>query len=62
MPDDSFYMLGFNGQYTVIVPSRRLVIVRLGDDHAPEQGIRAFAGFVGDVVRAVDQEAALSRQ
>jgi len=30
MPDDAYYMLGFNGQAVVVVPSRDLVIVRLG--------------------------------
>jgi len=30
MPDDAFYMLGHNGQVVAMVPSRNLVIVRLG--------------------------------
>ena len=30
MPDDAYYMLGYNGQVAAMVPSRDLVIVRLG--------------------------------
>jgi CubicO group peptidase (beta-lactamase class C family) len=30
MPEDAFYMLGYAGQVTAVVPSRDLVIVRLG--------------------------------
>ena len=30
MPDDAYYMLGFNGQAVVVVQSRDLIIVRLG--------------------------------
>ncbi|MGH6735573.1 MAG: serine hydrolase domain-containing protein [Methyloceanibacter sp.] len=30
MPDDAYYMLGYNGQVVAIVPSRDLIIVRLG--------------------------------
>jgi CubicO group peptidase (beta-lactamase class C family) len=30
MPDDAFYMLGHTGQVVAMIPSRNLVIVRLG--------------------------------
>jgi CubicO group peptidase (beta-lactamase class C family) len=30
MPEDSFYMLGHNGQVVAMVPSKDLVVVRLG--------------------------------
>jgi CubicO group peptidase (beta-lactamase class C family) len=37
LPDDTFWMEGHDGQFTAIIPSRRLVVVRLGltpaEDH-----------------------------
>ncbi|MGH6864720.1 MAG: serine hydrolase domain-containing protein [Methyloceanibacter sp.] len=30
MPDDAYYLLGYDGQVTAVIPSRDLVIVRLG--------------------------------
>jgi hypothetical protein len=36
MPDDAFYMLGYDGQVVAMVPSRDLVVVRLG--LTPESG------------------------
>jgi hypothetical protein len=30
MPEDAYYMLGYDEQVVVVVPSRDLVIVRLG--------------------------------
>jgi CubicO group peptidase (beta-lactamase class C family) len=62
MPPDSYFALGFLGQYTVIIPSRRLVIVRIGDDHvADEDGRRidsqGISRFVGAVVQHFDRAA-----
>ena len=53
MPADSFMALGNFGQYVVIVPSKRLVIVRLGNSHLPRGDMQMMARLVADVVAAV---------
>jgi CubicO group peptidase (beta-lactamase class C family) len=47
-PRDTFQAQGFEGQLTVIVPSKDLVLVRLG--HMPERGWRALSRWVANVV------------
>jgi CubicO group peptidase (beta-lactamase class C family) len=47
-PRDAFQAQGFEGQLTVIVPSKDLVLVRLG--HMPERGWRALSRWVANVV------------
>lgn len=53
MPADSFMALGNFGQYVVIIPSKRLVIVRLGNSHLPRGDMQMMARLVADVVAAV---------
>lgn len=53
MPADSFMALGNFGQYVVIIPSKRLVIVRLGYSHLPRGDMPMMARLVADVVAAV---------
>lgn len=52
-PEDAFWAAGFMGQYTVILPSHDLVIVRLG----PSPGdINAYlSDIVGEVTAAIDR-------
>jgi hypothetical protein len=46
-PRDAFFARGYMGQFVIVVPSRRLVIVRLG-----ASGVRGDdIGFMDDVVR-----------
>ena len=53
MPKDSFYMLGHDGQIVAMVPSRELVIVRLGlarlnGSWWPERTVGAIAAAFPD--------------
>jgi CubicO group peptidase (beta-lactamase class C family) len=56
MPADSFFASGNFGQRIVVVPSRRLVIVRLGATiDPPEFDIRGLERLVADVVAATGE-------
>ena len=53
MPPDSFMARGSFGQYAVIVPSARLVVVRLGISYTLLGDIEAIQRLVADAVAAV---------
>jgi hypothetical protein len=53
MPADAFMARGNEGQYVVIVPSARLVIVRLGMAYTPREDMPAVARLTADAVAAV---------
>ncbi len=43
VPEDTYYMGGYQGQYVIVVPSKELVIVRLGFTHpGTDRGIEAL--------------------
>jgi CubicO group peptidase (beta-lactamase class C family) len=52
MPPDSFMARGTQGQYIVIAPSARLVVVRLGMAHDRYEDIDGVARLVADAIAA----------
>jgi CubicO group peptidase (beta-lactamase class C family) len=54
-PPDAFWALGYMGQYTVVVPSERLVVVRMGPSRIRGGGIEEMGQLVAGVVAAVQQ-------
>lgn len=56
MPADSFMAMGNFGQYVVIIPSKHLVIARLGNSHTQYGDIRTVIRLVADVVAAVKDQ------
>jgi CubicO group peptidase (beta-lactamase class C family) len=53
MPPDSFMALGSQGQYTIIIPSEDLVIVRLGWSYTPNDDRDAATRLTREVVAAL---------
>jgi CubicO group peptidase (beta-lactamase class C family) len=52
-PRDAFMARGYMGQYIVIVPSAKLVIVRFGQTHGKGAGIESVGALVSSVVEAL---------
>lgn len=53
VPEDAFYMAGAGGQYTIIIPSRGLVVARLGKYRAARAGRRALERALEVLMEAV---------
>lgn len=52
-PADTFFARGFMGQYVVVIPSERLVLVRLGASHERGDDIAGTDRLVGEVLEAL---------
>ena len=52
-PPDSFMARGHQGQYAIIIPSRRIVIVRMGPAFTPFGEMPVVDQLVGDVLAAL---------
>jgi hypothetical protein len=55
VPRDAFFASGDLGQRIVIIPSQRLVIVRLGDSVDPTGDMRGLARLVKEVIEVVQK-------
>ena len=55
IPGDAFFAFGDQGQRIVILPSQRMVIVRLGDSVDPSGDIRGLGRLVKEVIAATQQ-------
>ena len=53
IPRDAFFASGDLGQRIVIMPSQRLVVVRLGDSVDPSGDMRGLGRLVKEVIAAV---------
>jgi CubicO group peptidase (beta-lactamase class C family) len=56
LPDGTFIMNGFQGQYAFIIPAENLVVVRLGANHSQPDGASEFANAVVAARRAPDAQ------
>lgn len=53
VPPDAFFAMGFMGQFVVVVPSQRLVVVRLAVSHYQGSDISGMDRLVADVIAAL---------
>ena len=54
IPRDAFFASGDLGQRVFIIPSQRMVVVRLGDSVDPTGDIKGVARLIKEVIAAVN--------
>jgi len=55
VPEDAYYMAGAGGQYTIIIPTHDLVVVRLGHYKCSPLGEKALRHALERLMDAVPQ-------
>ena len=53
-PDDTYYCAGFGGQYILIIPSKDIVMVRLGETY--NTSTNQILSFLGEILKEVPNE------
>lgn len=56
MPADSFMAMGSQGQYTIVIPSQDLVIVKIGWAYTPNDDHVAVERLVKETIAALQSE------
>lgn len=54
-PRDAFMARGYLGQYIVVVPSEKLVVVRFGQSHGPGAEVESVGKLVADVIASLKE-------
>ena len=55
VPDDAFYMAGVGGQYTIIIPTHDLIVVRMGHYKGAAEGAKALNRALALLMTAIPQ-------
>jgi CubicO group peptidase (beta-lactamase class C family) len=53
VPNDAYFMAGAGGQWTMIIPSHDLVVVRMGHYRGSREGTQSFRKSLGILMKAV---------